>query len=81
MLRTAANAAKACRPRAFSLGSPLRPANSMIQWLLDLIFSRGHDVAELARRLDMPRDRITGVKREYREFPIRKRNGKTRMTL
>ncbi|MGI9516070.1 MAG: reverse transcriptase family protein [Pirellulaceae bacterium] len=50
----------------------------MIQWLLDLIFSRGHNVTELARRLDVRRDQLTSVNREYGEFQIRKRNGKPR---
>jgi RNA-directed DNA polymerase len=50
----------------------------MLQRLLDLIFSRGHDVNELARRLDLPKQRILDTPRDYNEFQVRKRSGKNR---
>lgn len=50
----------------------------MFQWLLDWLFSRGHDVNELSRRLDLPLEQLLETPREYREFQISKRSGKPR---
>ena len=49
----------------------------MFRWLLDL-FSLGHGVKELARRLDVTEEQLHEVSRSYREFAIKKRSGKYR---
>ena len=50
----------------------------MLEWLLDLFFRRGHNSAELARRLDLPLQQLIETPRDYHEFQIRKRSGKSR---
>lgn len=50
----------------------------MLKWLLDLIDRRGHNLKELARRLDVPVQELKGVDRTYHEFQIQKKSGKPR---
>ena len=49
----------------------------MLQWLLDR-FSTGLGVDELARRLDLPQERILATDRSYEEYTIKKKSGGTR---
>jgi RNA-directed DNA polymerase len=51
----------------------------MLDWLLKLFgLRRGHNLAELARRLDLPIESIQGISPSYREFEIAKRSGGVR---
>lgn len=42
------------------------------------LFSRGHNLEELSRRLNVPVEELTSVQPEYREFDIEKRSGQPR---
>jgi RNA-directed DNA polymerase len=52
----------------------------MIEWLLDLLGfeGRGHNLTELARRLELSVESLTNVTPTYSEFQLAKRSGGTR---